>query len=410
MSYRLDTGTILNKPYKHPQGHVRLDCYATKCGVFRYYNADGTHRDELRHPDQVFDKRSLSTLGGVPATIGHPAERVTPKNFDRLGAGTVGDEVRELNPYVRVAVNIQREDAIAAIENGNNQVSLVYETDIIPEVGTFDGIPYTHRQVGVQREDGRYIVYRELGLVQKGRAGDDVKLHLDGFDDIAVMKADELINREANQKPMATATIRLDKAQYEVSPEVATAINAHITKLDSALTDLQGKLQTEQSRATALLNALVKAGYETPEDALNAINALKSQLEEAKGMATAATSEADAAKKEAEAAKAEVGAMQEMAAKQDAADKAKGILPAETKLDGLSSKEIKLKVIGHKYPDIKLDGLSDDALNGMWTVAIRTDSTAPLRQAAQIATTETRLDAAEEARKKMSDRRMKKAS
>lgn len=409
MSYRLDTGVILNKPYKHPQGHLRLDCYATRCGVFRYYDADGAYRDELRHPDQVFDKRSLATLGGVPATIGHPTERVTPKNFDRLGAGTVGDEIQAINPFVRVAVNVQREDAIDAIANGHNQVSLVYETDVVPERGTYEGIPYTHRQVGIQREDGQYIVYRELGLVQKGRAGADVKLHLDGLDDLAVMRFDESLYRSSDtQKPMAT--IRLDNAQYEVDPAVATAINAHITKQDSALTDLQAKLQTEQSRAGALLQALVKAGYETPEDALNAITALKSQLEEAKGMAQAATSEADAAKKEAQAAQTEVGNMREMAAKQDAADKAKGILPADTKLDGLSSKEIKLKAISHRYPDIKLDGLSDDALNGMWMVATRADSSAPLRQAVQTATTEIKLDAAGDARKKMSDRRMKKAS
>ena len=103
--------------------------------------------------------------------------------------------------------------------------------------------------------------------------------------------------------------------------------------------------------------------------------------------------------------------MQEAIAKKDAADLASKILPADVKLDSLDSLAIKKAVIAHKYPDIKLDGLSNEALDGMWTVATRTDSTAPLRTAAQTAVetkADTREDAAMNARDAMSQRRMKK--
>lgn len=404
MSIRLDAGRVIKKPYKHPQGHLRADAYATRTGVFRYYLKDGTYRDELRHPDQVFDKRSLNTLGGVPITISHPKDRADPTNFDKLGVGVVGDSISEANPYVQVSLNLQRQDGIDAL-NSTKQVSLVYETDVIPEAGVWEGKPYTHRQIGVERADGRYIVYRELGLVDRGRAGEDVRVHLDSADedDIGVMRLDEFeVIQDVKEKPMAT--LHLDSISFEVDANIAQAVNAKIKQDAAALADLQAEFKAKSSQFDTLLAALQKAGYQNADEVITALDALKAELDKAKGEATAATAEADKAK-------AEVGQMQEAIAKKDAMDVASKIVPAEVKLDSLDSLGIKKAVISHKYPGMKLDGLSPETIEGMWTVATRTDSTVPLREAAKTATetkADTKEDAAMSARDAMSARRMKK--
>lgn len=409
MSLRLDAGKVIKKPYQHPQGHLRADAYATRTGVFRYYLPDGTYRDELRHPDQVFDKRSLNTLGGVPITISHPKDRARPTNFDRLGVGVVGDAIDVANPYVQVNLNLQRQDGIDIL-NKNQQVSLVYETDVIPESGTWEGKPYTHRQIGVERADGRYIVYRELGLVEQGRAGEGARVHLDGFDgDVGIMRFDDEVKQDAREKPMAT--LHLDSMSFEVDAGIAQAVNSRIVKMDAALSEVQAQFKEKSSQLDTLLTTLQKAGYENADDVVSALKNLKAEIDRTKGEATAATAEADKAKNEAQQAKEQMGQLQEAIAKKDALDIASRILKSDTKLDSLDSLGIKKAVVASRYPDIKLDGLSGETLEGMWQVAIRADSTAPLREAAKTATEtkpETKEDAAMSARDAMSARRMKK--
>ncbi|MFB2832940.1 DUF2213 domain-containing protein [Floridanema evergladense] len=409
MPYRIDAGTIQKKPYKSKQGHLRAEALATRAGVFPYLNSDGSIRHELRHPDDVFNPKSLATLGGVPVTLGHPKERVTPTNFPQLGKGTVGDSVEAVNPYVKVILNVQAQDAIDAIEKRTHkEVSLVYATDVVEDSGIWEGQPYTHRQIGILHEDGeRYIDYRELALVERGRAGSTCGVHLDGLEDIAVQVKEDA--KEANNM----ATLHLDSMSVEVDASVAPIINAHITKQDAALAEVQAQFKQKSAQFQTLLSALQKAGFENADDVATAMKALKAEVERSKGEIIAAQEETKQAKSEADQAKEQLGAMKETVAKKDAADIASKIVPSEVKLDfdSLDSLGIKKAVISHKYPDIKLDGLSDEAIEGMWTVAVRTDSTAPLREAAIKATetkTDTKEDAAMSARDMMSQRRMKK--
>lgn len=517
MVYRIDSGKLVRPPYRSPQGHLRAEAYATRVGIFPYVNADGSLRWELRHPNEVFDERSLATLGGVPITIGHPKERVTPDNFKNLGKGVVGDDVVGVNPYVKVSLNIQAQDAIDAIAT-HQQVSLVYKTDVIEESGVWQGKPYTHRQVGVMHADGaRYIEYLELGLVERGRAGEQVRLHLDA--DVAVMRADAPIKRilkwqglevgiefeqgerrwenapllaaayghirrhigfdgealdvyvgsnlntlnvyrvsqladdgdfdefkyligfssieEAQRayklsvpfpeksfggiqvvpfeefskyKKDGMATIKLDNATFDVDAAIATAVNGELQRRDSALSDTQSKLQGETAKMQALLNTLIKAGFESVEDAIAAIDSLKAQLETAKGQVSALSAENDQAKNKMQEMEktAEDGLDAKVQERLDLLRTAERLLPAEVKLDRMNNRQIKEAVISRKYADIKLDGMSDDALHGMWLVASRS-STAPA-STKNVEISVPHADELETKRQAMSDRRTKRRS
>lgn len=181
MTLRFDNGLIqtLLKPHVAHQGHLRLDGIATRSGVFDYKDPKtGKIIKELRHPDEVLDPRSLETLAGVPITIQHPPERVTTKNFSRYGVGTVGDEVDATsNPYVRVKLNLQKSDAIAAVSQGTRELSCGYDCDVIEEPGVWRDsstgqiIPYDTRQTNIR--------YNHLAIVDLARAGRNARVRFD---------------------------------------------------------------------------------------------------------------------------------------------------------------------------------------------------------------------------------------
>ncbi len=250
-----------------PSGAVRADGIVTRAGVFEYLNADGTMRYELRHPDDVFDAKSLATLGGVPLTNLHPTDAeekpvfVTPENYDKYGVGTLGDEVEIINPYVKIALNIQRKDGIEAVEQGRVELSLGYKCFVYPEEGVFDGVPYTHRQ--------KEIEYNHCALVDEARAGHQARVLGLGLNKLNADSANikdvglQIIRKEPmgqnnNESKSATAelvggvsldgysSLNIDGVDIPMSLAASVAVNSKIRDLQSKVDGLQTELTTAQ--------------------------------------------------------------------------------------------------------------------------------------------------------------------
>lgn len=186
MTFRFDNGIIqnLNRPFKAHQGHLRLDGIATRVGVFEYRDRNsGKIIRELRHPDDVLNEDSLLTLAGVPLTVKHPPVRVTPSNFDQYGVGVVGDEIDGLhNPYIRVKLNLQKQDGIAAVERGMRELSCGYDCDVVDESGVWvsdsgEELAYDKRQKNIR--------YNHLAIVDFARAGRNARVRFDSDEDFA---------------------------------------------------------------------------------------------------------------------------------------------------------------------------------------------------------------------------------
>lgn len=182
MTFRFDNGTILqalHHPFRAHQGHLRLDGIATRVGVFEYRDRNsGKIIRELRHPDDVLSEDSLETLAGVPITVKHPPVRVTPSNFSNYGVGVVGDDIDALrNPYIRVKLNVQKQDGIeAVVKRQMRELSCGYDCDVTNESGVWvndDGeeLAYDKRQ--------RNIRYNHLAIVDFARAGRNARVRFD---------------------------------------------------------------------------------------------------------------------------------------------------------------------------------------------------------------------------------------
>lgn len=173
---RFDLGEIRSAT-RTPQGFLMCPGFATRVGVFPYLNADGSVRNELRHPDDVFDPASLETLKYAPVTIEHPPEMITPKNVGKYGKGHTTERVEVNRNMIDVDLIVENEEAIRAIEDqGIRELSCGYAADVVDESGVYNGAPYDCRQ--------KNIKYNHLALVKRGRAGPEIRLRLDSSDAI----------------------------------------------------------------------------------------------------------------------------------------------------------------------------------------------------------------------------------
>lgn len=214
------------------EGYLRGDAIVTRTGVFKYMNADGTTRLELRHPDDILKQDSLDTLKSIPVTNDHPKELVTTDNVDKLLVGMTGETVKLDGNSILATLTITHKDAINIVNKGKQELSLGYKVDVIEEDGEYEGEKYTHRQTNVD--------YNHLAIVEVARAGRSARINLDG----ALIQVDNLIDKEDSYMIEKDKETEVETAAQKESDETLaeekesdkeTKKDAEEVKLDKAL-------------------------------------------------------------------------------------------------------------------------------------------------------------------------------
>ncbi|MFC3227340.1 DUF2213 domain-containing protein [Marinibaculum pumilum] len=356
---RYDKGEVKGAASRTDEGYVRAEAIVTRTGVFDYRNADGSVRRELRHPDQVFERASLDTMKMIPIVNGHPAQQlVNASNSKDLAIGHTGETITVDGRYVLAPLVVTSADGVEAIDGGRRELSLGYTVELVREDGEYGGQRYTHRQTRIR--------YNHLALVDRARAGAAARINLDGE---SAAQIDEEESRSMGEKTLKTVT--LDGIDYEAAPEVANALAKAQARADEA----EEKLKT----------------VEPERDQLKAkLDAATEELETLK--------KADHSEAVAKAVAARIG-LERAAAK---------VLPADTKLDGKTDREVMEAVILAKSPKANLDGQTDVYVQARFDAVIEglPDGKAIGEQrkaAAEKVTGEVKADAAEEARQKAQD-------
>ncbi len=286
----------------------------TRVGVFDYRQPDGTVRRELRPSNEVFKQESLDSLIDAPVLAGHPA-MVTPENYSQYTKGNVSGTPKQDGKFVSSKLAVQDGTTLDGIDSGEIvEVSCGYTCDVVQQSGVFDGQPYDAVQTNIK--------YNHVGLGPRnwGRQGNDVALRLDGgaYIDSAT---------EGSRKMV----IKFDGKDYEKGS-------------DEHLTALTNKLDSYEVQRKETQTKLDKA------EAQNAIDA-KTIEEHSKKLATF-----DA----------------EVSARADLLAQAKIALGETTVLDGKTNAEIKTEVVKLNFPNVKLDGRSDDYITALYERAIET--------------------------------------
>lgn len=325
-----------------PQGFLRAPAYVTRTGVFKYRKADGSVFRELRHPDEVFKAESLKTLMGAPVTMNHPTGMVNPDNVKQLMVGYTSDAIEQEGQKVKTVVTITDASAISEVEAGKQEVSCGYACELEESSGVYDGEEYDAIQ--------RNIIYNHVAVVDRGRAGPEVRIRMDS--DSAVMdgpefeaqvvsettevETPELDAQDQKGKPQMEK-IMLGGQEFEVAPELKAAMEAHLASMQAEMDGYKKQMDEMKPQAEEALKA--KADLETVQGKCDALEAELKTRKDAEAM--------DATKIK-EAVKARL-AVEKVAL---------SALPQEQleKLDSMEDIEVMKAVITHRSPSLKLDG------------------------------------------------------
>jgi hypothetical protein len=356
MAFRLDTGEIY-KSETTPEGFLRFYANFSKVGALQYLRADGSIQIEHVTEAELFRDDSLQTAALQPITLLHPeGGRVTADNARQFQRGTTGDRIVKNYPYATIVGVVTDRETIDAIQSGTNQISAGYTCKLR------------------QRTDGSFEqydrVYNHHAVVPLGRAGADVRIHIDAEDDFAIQiaatESEGIKESNSDQRREVMTIVNLNNRVYNIdgadAPLLADAIAILATQADTSKTEVT----TQTKRADAA------------EAKLEIAVAEKSQLTQKLDAAESTRLDADQVAVEA-AARMQTWEVVLPLLRVDAADyKADYSLPVAG---------IRKLAIAKKYPEIKLDSKSPEQIEAMWELCepdlksaaeTRTDSSADL--------------------------------
>ena len=326
-----------------PEGYLRAWASIARTGIQLYTDADGSVRREYRPETEVASPDSLASFAGKAITSEHPPVLLDAENTKDYQVGFSGTEVVYDNGFVKAVMTITDQDTIERIMRGDaREVSAGYRVNYDPTPGVTDsGENYD----GIQKE----ILGNHIAVVRRGRAGPQVKLHLDRQDaaDPSLITNDE--------DPSMTAKVNFDGAEFEVSESVALAITKEREDAKMSYEDMKKKYDGMMSEASKMKEEM---------DAMQ---------KEMKGKCDSAEGRADALAEQVEELNAELAAAKEinldsMVEERVALiEKAKPVLDAAYEFAGKNAREVMVDSIkAVRGDELDLSEKSDDYVQAMF--------------------------------------------
>ncbi|MBQ45555.1 MAG: hypothetical protein CMK37_07845 [Porticoccaceae bacterium] len=346
-----------------PEGYLRVWASIARTGIQHYTDADGSIRKEFRPESEVASPESLASFAGKAITMEHPPALLDSENTKDYQIGFTGSEIVYDNGFVRAVMTVTDQEVIDRVMRGDvREVSAGYRVTYDSTPGITDsGEHYDGIQTGIS---GNHVA-----IVRRGRAGPQVKLHLDRQD-----AADpSLFSTEENQT--MSAKIVFDGAEFEVSESVALAITKEREDAKMSYEDMKMKYDQLLKEAKDMESKMtaMKEDMQKKEDS-------------SEGRADALQEQLDGLKVELEEAK-EINVDSIVADRLALIEKAKPVLDAEYAFVGKADREVMVDAIKAVRGDsVELDERSDDYVLAMFdtiadTAAARADSTEDLRKA-----------------------------
>jgi len=357
-SFRYDLAPI-DKYEVTPEGYLRAWATIARTGIQNYVNADGSMRIEYRPEDEVSRPESLASFAGKVITDEHPNELLDSDNTAKYQKGFTGTEIVYDNGFVKAVMTITDKSLVQKVMRGDvKEVSAGYrvEFDATPGIA-----PTGDRYDGIQRN----INGNHIAVVRRGRAGPDVKLHLDRFD-----AANPSLISTTEDTPM-TAQVNFDGVSFEVSDAIATAIAKEREDGKAGYADMKKKYDAMMSEASKMKEEM---------DAME--KELKGKMDAAEGRADALHQELETVKVELDSAK-QVNIDSLVDERLALIDKARTNLDSAYEFAGKSAREIMEATIKQVRGDaLDLSERSDDYVLAMFDTISegRADASAGVEQ------------------------------
>jgi hypothetical protein len=367
-SCRYDVSPI-EKYEMTPEGYLRVWASIARTGIQHYTDADGSIRKEFRPETEVASPESLASFAGKAITMEHPPVLLDSENTKNYQIGFTGSEIVYDNGFVKAVMTVTDRETIDKVMRGDvREVSAGYRVNYDPTPGVTDSGEHYD---GIQKE----ISGNHVAIVRRGRAGPQVRLHLDRLD-----AADPSLITH-NEDPSMTAKVNFDGAEFEVSESVALAITKEREDAKMSYEGMKKKYDELQAAADAMKSEM---------DAME--ESMKGKMDSAEGRADALAEQVESLKVELEEAK-QINVDSIVEERLALISKAKPVLDSAYEFTGKSDREVMVDAIQAVRGDsVALDERSDDYVQAMFDTisedaASRSDSTENLRKAvASIAT------------------------
>lgn len=381
---RLDSIKV-DETYYTSEGFLIDHPIVTTVGIFEYMNPDGSIRRELRLPEEVFAPESLASYKGKPIIVTHRAGRVTTDNVEKETIGTILSEASKDGENVRVEIVIHNTDAL---KTGLRELSLGYDLDLDETPGEWNGQPYDAIQ--------RNIRVNHLALVSAARAGEQARLNIDekenltGGPEMEQNKTDSGLSPEELEeaiadyiakKNAATTSTDGDTATGETTPAPDGEVAAVKPEEQADEEDVVQSVKERRDRRDAETASNSKeTALETITQQDADIDALLKLIEQLKAKSDFADANADSddtgktdcgtIQKDGDESKSQSLNLDSAAVDRLVASKIDVIRIADKlHLDGvdvMSVKDGKKAVTKSVYPEMRLDGKSDDYIDALY--------------------------------------------
>ncbi|EMK12925.1 MULTISPECIES: DUF2213 domain-containing protein [Leptospira] len=336
------------------EGFLRAFVTIARTGVFPYLR-NGKICKEAKLPEELFRKETLDSIKLKPVTDGHPPISdnrglIGPENFKKYVIGTLGDSVEVIdNKRIRTIEIIYDSKLIGELKAGEKrEVSVGFECYRDETPGVFEGERYDV----VQRD----ISTNHLSHVPHGRAGEEVTIHLDSADDIGIQLDEETMSKLGKK----TTTQDEDPTQGDPTALSEEQLSKGILKvLGSLFSKFMGGSENAEPAADDKKNSELQSQ----------IDALKKENEDLKTKGATNVQKPDPNAQEQDAALEEQ--IQNAANERlQLIETGKAVIP-EFKADGLSNREIRLKVIEKVLPNKKVaKDEKDEIVNAVFDAAV----------------------------------------
>lgn len=272
MLTRYDTAPINKITQDASTGFVHIkDVPIARVGVFPYLKADGSIEMEAKLPTELLADSTVQSAENKPVTDNHPSELVTQINSKEYMKGFTATNAHVENDTLKVDMTITDADLIKEISKGKQELSIGFETEVVPQKGEYKGVGYDSVQKNIQ--------INHVAVVERGRAGHSVRL----IGDSAEMVNEKGVPKKGQQ--MDVTKVRLGDTDITV----ATSDASKIVKVDAD--------NSEKEKKIAELNEQIEKLQAEKKELEGDAEIEKKSKDEAQAKADAAEKELEALKK-----------------------------------------------------------------------------------------------------------------
>ena len=363
MITRFDTAPINELTVDPQTGYLHAsNVPIARVGVFPYLHSDGTWTNEAKLPEDILSESTVKSANNKPVTNDHPVDDgenvlVDKSNSTQYVKGFTADNAHVEGDMLKVGLTIMDPQLIDAVQNGGKQeLSIGFQTDVEPISGEYNGAKYDSVQ--------RNIQINHVAVVDRAREGHNIRITGDSAQMVVndTRKEKQMAENEKNVFDDADNTSsNTNSASSNTSSSSNSSSSSSSDDKDKQIADLKQQVKDLQAQL-ASKNSNSNSQDDSDDDDKDSKSKYKSDSVDA---------EIEKLKEERDMYKSKVEGDSfntTIDERIDLIDDAKKILGDSYDFHGKSNHDIKVAAIKKADSTIKVDGMDDSFINGVYAV------------------------------------------